>query len=486
MDINKEIQDNLLNQRMHILKGFSDYDENALKKSEDDTLEKAKKFDTSTQKTYADNSKNQQLNRVGQTYGGRNVDEPSGDGQKKPEEDSKGQRGAVANKPGEKPSTEVKQDEKQPQEVQPNQEYGDDQLNEFATSAEDWQLEEFINDAKKSGDNSEYMQKQMNIAQTELNNRRGVSNEEGAEGVDGESQEGIEGEEQGDGSGLPDFNDNQAVKQFLAENPQIRERMLEIVEEDVFVTVKDAIKIANAETRSGSDALQHVEEAKRTLDELHAKLGGGGDLDSMYDSILETKEKIDNGDDSFTDDLKQKVEEFKSAGGHVEDWMMNDESSDDNLDDDEVGNGWNEEDEDSEDDDEQDWTEKEKSDKKNADDFMSKYSEENSKKGEDRISEGHSNYGKSENEDNEEEDFQHKDERVNQLPEHLKSYAGNDPDEFFNTYSPEILDFISDEDNFKKVVEMGLNQGEQKYGKEGADKFNKNANEAMSDKKNKK
>lgn len=304
MNFEQEIHNQNNARRINILKGFSDFSEDLLQKSEEGSELEKGHMDFSNQRVYADNSVNRKLNRVGQKYGGRNVEDEKGVDKKDNSEESEDK-----NKPN------------PPQETQPNEQsqYSTEQLVEFASEAEDWQLQEFINDASKSGDNSEYMQAQINIAQDELNRRARPTSDigEGAD-VDAEDLHNQENQENEDKSGLPDWNDVEGVKNFLRENPEVQSRFREIVEDDLTIRPIDAIKLALAETSSGKEALQTVEEAKNMLDELHAKLGGSNDSDegSFEDFISKrVKEMEDSGENVFDEDgnilpdVEEKLEE---------------------------------------------------------------------------------------------------------------------------------------------------------------------------------
>ena len=279
MNFEQEIHNQNNARRMNILKGFSDFSEDLLQKSEDGSELEKGHMDFSNQRVYADNSVNRKLNRVGQKYGGRNVEDEKGVDKKDNSEEERDE-----NKPT------------PPQETQPNEQgqYSTEQLTEFAAQAEDWQLQEFLDNAKKSGDNSEYMQAQVNIAETELNRRRGGETS-GEENVDSNNEKNFEQQESDyqenmsnvDENGLPDFNDIEAVKNFLNENPQIKDRALAIVNDDIFIPMKDAIKLANAETKSSGEAMKTVEAAKKALDEVYNKSGGNNSMNELDRKNLE-------------------------------------------------------------------------------------------------------------------------------------------------------------------------------------------------------
>ena len=306
MNFEQEIHNQNNARRMNILKGFSDFSEDLLQKSEDSSELEKGHMDFSNQRVYADNSVNRKLNRVGQKYGGRNVEDEKRVDEKDNSEEEKNE-----NKPT------------PPQETQPNEQgqYSTEQLTEFASQAEDWQLQEFLDNAKKSGDNSEYMQAQVNIAETELNRRR-VGTNSGEENVDSNNEKNFEQQESDyqesmsnvDENGLPDFNDIEAVKNFLNENPQIKDRALAIVNDDIFIPMKDAIKLANAETKSSGEAMKTVEAAKQALDEVYNKLGGNSSMNEL-DMSKYSPEDIKGMSNA---DLQSLFEEY--TGGDPEDY----------------------------------------------------------------------------------------------------------------------------------------------------------------------
>lgn len=314
MNFEQEIYNQNNARRMNILKGFSDFSEDLLQKSEEGSELEKGHMDFSNQRVYADNSVNRKLNRVGQKYGGRNVEDEKGVDEKDNSEEEGGE-----NKPT------------PPQETQPNEQgqYSTEQLTEFAAQAEDWQLQEFLDNAKKSGDNSEYMQAQVNIAETELNRRRGGETS-GEESVDSNNEKNFEQQESdyqenmsnADENGLPDFNDIEAVKNFLNENPQIKDRALAIVNDDIFIPMKDAIKLANAETKSSGEAMKTVEAAKQALDEVYNKLSGahteGGDSNDTRD-FLNDYDEVKTSNFSIGQKIK-----FKDADGEEKEGVVAD------------------------------------------------------------------------------------------------------------------------------------------------------------------
>jgi hypothetical protein len=292
MSFEQEINEKRLAVRMNILKSFSDFDEDSLYKSEDDDLEKAKKFDSSTQRNYADNAQNQKLGRAGQTFGGRNIEESDGNGQKKTEDNSDS---GMENK-SEVPT------EKQPT----NGQHSDEDLQGFATEAEDFQLQEFIDDANASGDTSDYMMSQINIAKQELSNRGNNSNEnEGSDSdMNGDNEEGdMNGDsEEGTDDGSINYSDPESVKNFLNANPDSKQQVVDMMMDDIFLDVSTALKLQQAQTQSSSDALQHVQAAKDTLDELHAKLGGTSDDNSEDKEVANISDYKVGGNYKFYDD----------------------------------------------------------------------------------------------------------------------------------------------------------------------------------------
>lgn len=293
MNFEQEIRNQHNARKMNILKSFSDFSEDLLKKSlEGSELEKGH-MDFSNQRTYADNSVNRKLNRVGQKYGGRNVEDENPGGAPK----DKGEENVDKNKV--------------PQETQPDTQgqYSTEQLTEFAAQAEDWQLQEFLDNAKKSGDNSEYMQAQVNIAETELNRRRGGESNSG-EGdnfnydeiyreLGGTSTDAIN--EISNRTGKPfeevaqqlinegkvspeevgfnestdvDYSNSESVKNYLNSNPEAKQAVIDMMMEDISLSPAQALRLHQAETKSSGEAMKTVEAAKQALDELHAKLGG--------------------------------------------------------------------------------------------------------------------------------------------------------------------------------------------------------------------
>lgn len=339
MNFEQEIHNQNNARRMNILKGFSDFSEDLLQKSEDGSELEKGHMDFSNQRVYVDNSVNRKLNRVGQKYGGRNVEDEKGVDKKDNSEEEKNE-----NKPT------------PPQETQPNEQgqYSTEQLTEFASQAEDWQLQEFLDNAKKSGDNSEYMQAQVNIAETELNRRRGGESQENSEEEDEELTSKFEtGEEVDteDGAGfisdvyankdglfievsydsgkvkhyteseledaiklanaetkssgedygeISDFvKDEMKAREFLNKNPEIKSKVVDLMMEDFSLSVSDALKLYDAKNSSGNEALQTVEEAKNMLDELHAKLGGNNSNDLDYEDSEDAITQLKREDEAM-------------------------------------------------------------------------------------------------------------------------------------------------------------------------------------------
>lgn len=267
MNIEDSIRDQHSQRRLNIMKGIDNLESDYIEKSFDGDLEKAKQ--------YVDNFQNRKQNRVGQAYGKEKEEQPANNQQNSNEEnpDPKNSKGNEVqfNPKGDEASN---QDENQ--EMNSGGQHSIEQLQEFAQQADDASLQRFISDAVASGDNSEYMQAQINIAQDELNRRAGSAHSENQMNQEQGQEEGEMNEEENeDGNSEPDFSDAQSVGDYLAANPQMRDRALEILTSDPTQSLTTALKIALAQTTSGNEALQHVEAAKQTLDELHAKLGGG-------------------------------------------------------------------------------------------------------------------------------------------------------------------------------------------------------------------
>jgi hypothetical protein len=271
MSIEEQIREHNGQRRLNIMKGIDNLEPDYIEKAFDGDLEKAKQ--------YADNGVNRKMNRVGQTYGGGNGqdDQENQQNQSNDEENSNSQN-FKGNQTGENSSKfEAPKSEESGERV----EYAEAQLQEFAQQADDASLQKFLEDAANSGDNSEYMQSQINIAQTELNNRNGqnsdnqMNQEQGDQGQNENGEMGTEDNGDQENSGEIDYSNPDSVRGYLDANPEVKAAIVEMMMEDISLSASQALRLHQASTTSGSEALQHVEAAKQTLDELHAKLGGG-------------------------------------------------------------------------------------------------------------------------------------------------------------------------------------------------------------------
>lgn len=268
MNIEESFRNEQDQRRINIMKSFTNLDADYIEKAFDGDLEKAKQ--------YADNGINRKMNRVGQTYGSDGQPEENQNQQPNSNEENPNPQNPKGNQESQNSSKfEAPQSEESGERV----EYAEAQLQEFAQQADDESLQRFLDDAAQSGDNSEYMQAQVNIAQQELNNRQqgGMGNENQMNQEQVQEGEDMNGEENGgeENSGQVDYTDSESVKNFLLQNPEAKEAVVNMMMEDVMLSPAQALRIHQAQTTSGSEALQHVEAAKQTLDELHAKLGGG-------------------------------------------------------------------------------------------------------------------------------------------------------------------------------------------------------------------
>lgn len=164
-------------------------------------------------------------------------------------------------------------------------------------------------------------------AQAELDNRNGGRQSEGGDDLG-----------QGGDGAIPDWDDHEGIKNYLASNPNVKERMMALISEDLFLPPISAFKQAVGEGGGNSETHAHLDAAQQALDAAKAASGhpdadgveeGQSDFSQVSDEELYDSIDYLVSSDKMAEPLyQQTMAEFKKRGGHVEDWMIPEDGAD--------------------------------------------------------------------------------------------------------------------------------------------------------------
>lgn len=101
------------------------------------------------------------------------------------------------------------------------------------------------------------------------------------------------GNDSGQGGAIPDWNDHEGIKAYLQSNPDVKERMMALIEEDLFLPPISAFKQAIGESGGNAETHAHLDAAQQALDaakeasghpDAAGNNGGEDDLDGDTDT----------------------------------------------------------------------------------------------------------------------------------------------------------------------------------------------------------
>lgn len=146
------------------------------------------------------------------------------------------------------------------------------------------------------------------------------------EGGDEAAEEGVE-----ESTTELDFNNSEAVKQYLADNPETKEKMMAIIEEDLFISPISALKQAMKGDIDQSETHAVIDEAQASLDALKEKVGHPSTSEEDGGTSVENKDTVNDGNDEGgdTDNQNTTLDEKgdsnnKELYDRVRDWVGED------------------------------------------------------------------------------------------------------------------------------------------------------------------